>query len=388
MAAQRQNGQQEDRHRFRPVRSARSRGRRARRSRASTRAIRPLSVSWSYPSRCSRPCSASTRHSVGSGCPASRACRRATPRAITMSPRKTGFGLRTTDFRPGNDKTSVAVSFAAVGAVQGADARVGDDRHRDIAGRGARRNPRRATRQARARASESPSRPRRSRGARDVGRSEAAMTALSGAAAVARLMCFVCFDDLLHELVPDDVAVVEVDEGDALDAGRRPSSPRRGRTALPVGRSICVMSPVTTALDPKPRRVRNIFICSDVVFCASSRMTNESFSVRPRMNASGAISTLPRSSSRSTRSTVEHVVERIVERPQVRVHLLLQVAGQEPELLAGLDRRPRQDDAAHLLLKQVRRRPAPSPDTSCPCRPDRCRRRCRAARSRRGSGAG
>ena len=30
-------------------------------------------------------------------------------------------------------------------------------------------------------------------------------------------------------------------------------------------------------------RVRNIFICSGVVFCASSRMTNEWFSVRPRM---------------------------------------------------------------------------------------------------------
>ena len=55
------------------------------------------------------------------------------------------------------------------------------------------------------------------------------------------------------------------------------------------------MSPVTTILDPKPRRVRNIFICSGVVFWASSRITNESFSVRPRMNASGAISITPRS---------------------------------------------------------------------------------------------
>ena len=70
----------------------------------------------------------------------------------------------------------------------------------------------------------------------------------------------------------------------------------------PLGRSICVMSPVITAFDPKPSRVRNIFICSDVVFCASSRMTNASFSVRPRMKASGAISIVPRSSRRSTRS--------------------------------------------------------------------------------------
>ena len=36
-------------------------------------------------------------------------------------------------------------------------------------------------------------------------------------------------------------------------------------------------------------RVRNIFICSGVVFCASSRMMTASFNVRPRMKASGAI---------------------------------------------------------------------------------------------------
>ena len=46
---------------------------------------------------------------------------------------------------------------------------------------------------------------------------------------------------------------------------------------------------------------------------------------------------------------VHHVVERVVERPQVRVDLLLQIAGQEPELLAGFDRGPRQDDAADFL---------------------------------------
>ena len=71
----------------------------------------------------------------------------------------------------------------------------------------------------------------------------------------------------------------------------------------PLGRSICVMSPVTTAFEPKPSRVRNIFICSVVVFCASSRITNASFSVRPRMKAIGATSIVPRSSSRSAFST-------------------------------------------------------------------------------------
>ena len=70
----------------------------------------------------------------------------------------------------------------------------------------------------------------------------------------------------------------------------------------PRGRSTCVRSPVTTALVPKPMRVRNIFICSGVAFCASSRITNAWLSVRPRMNASGAISMAPRSNALVTRS--------------------------------------------------------------------------------------
>ena len=49
-----------------------------------------------------------------------------------------------------------------------------------------------------------------------------------------------------------------------------------------------------------PSRVRNIFICIDVVFCASSRITTAFDSVRPRMNASGAISISPACNARST----------------------------------------------------------------------------------------
>ena len=108
-------------------------------------------------------------------------------------------------------------------------------------------------------------------------------------------------------------------------------------------------SPVTTIFDPNPRRVRNIFICSGVVFCASSRMMNESLSVRPRMNASGATSIMPRSINRPTDLGVEHVVERVVERTQVRVDLREDVAGQEAEPLARLDRGPGQDDPVDLL---------------------------------------
>ena len=71
---------------------------------------------------------------------------------------------------------------------------------------------------------------------------------------------------------------------------------------VPLGRSIWLVSPVTTALAPKPIRVRNIFICSGVVFCASSRMTKAWLSVRPRMKASGATSSVPFSNALPTRS--------------------------------------------------------------------------------------
>ena len=62
------------------------------------------------------------------------------------------------------------------------------------------------------------------------------------------------------------------------------------------------MSPLTTILELKPWRVITIFICSGVLFWASSRMMKLSFSVRPRMNAIGATSMTLRSSSFSTLS--------------------------------------------------------------------------------------
>ena len=90
-------------------------------------------------------------------------------------------------------------------------------------------------------------------------------------------------DDVADQPVPDDVVRWSAGRSDVLDAVedllRRPA----GRCCVPPGRSTWVTSPVTTILEPKPSRVRNIFICSGVVFCASSRMMNASLSVRPRM---------------------------------------------------------------------------------------------------------
>ena len=159
----------------------------------------------------------------------------------------------------------------------------------------------------------------------------------------------------------------------ALDAvehvAARESSPDR----LPRGRSICVMSPVITAVEPKPMRVRNIFICSIVVFWLSSRMMNALFNVRPRMYASGATSMTLRSMYLVHAFDAHHLVQRVVQRPQIRIDLLREVAGQEAELFARLHRGPHQQNAADALLLE-RRRPHTRPrDTSCRCRRGRCR---------------
>ena len=127
-----------------------------------------------------------------------------------------------------------------------------------------------------------------------------------GGGSAARRLCIrarlVGLHDPLHQRMAHHVARLEEREADALDPAQHvehvPQAGRAGRA----GRSIWVTSPVTTACEPKPMRVRNIFICSMVVFCASSRMMKESFSVRPRMKASGATSMTLRSMSLATRS--------------------------------------------------------------------------------------
>ena len=48
----------------------------------------------------------------------------------------------------------------------------------------------------------------------------------------------------------------------------------------------------------------------------------------------------------------EHFVQRVVQRAQVGIDLLRQVAGQEAELLAGLDRRAHQDQPLHARFVQ------------------------------------
>ena len=51
----------------------------------------------------------------------------------------------------------------------------------------------------------------------------------------------------------------------------------------------------------------------------------------------------------------EHVIERVVEGPQIRIDLLAHVAGEEAEPLSGLDGRTRQDQPVASPALQTRR---------------------------------
>ena len=148
----------------------------------------------------------------------------------------------------------------------------------------------------------------------------------------------------------------------------RPSSPLR-----PPCTSTCVTSPVTTTLDPKPMRVRNIFICSGDVFCASSRMMKLSIQraashERERRDLDGA------PLEQALRAFgFDHVVERVVQRAKVRVDLGHDVARQEAEPLAGFDRGPGEDDAVDVFRLQRLHAPWRRRASSCRCPPDRSR---------------
>ena len=193
--------------------------------------------------------------------------------------------------------------------------------------RSARRRWTRRTRRSRRRTRSRPPRlvasPSTAAGAAGTAAAAGVGTLLAGVPTAVRL------DDVADQPVAHDVLAR------AAGRTRRRRCPRgsparpAARCVVPPGRSTCVTSPVTTIFEPNPSRVRNIFICSGEVFCASSRMMNASFKrpashVRQRCDLDRAGRHQPRD-----RLRVDHVVQRVVERAQVRVDLLEQRAGQE-----------------------------------------------------------
>src|SRR5688500_5068256 len=148
--------------------------------------------------RCNYPWSAITRISVFRLCPAAFACFFATPDAITISPRKPRVpALSGVEGSAGNDKTSVTSSLP--------------------------RNWRLSARMRASDTSATQTSPRADAGARfaSQGPRPRGVSSPSGHATLTRRRAaaidVVSLHDRLHELVTHDVALVEVDERDAVD---------------------------------------------------------------------------------------------------------------------------------------------------------------------------
>jgi hypothetical protein len=183
---------------------------------------------------------------------------------------------------------------------------------------------------------------------------------------------FVGMDDALDEGVADDVAAGELDEGDPFDVAEGVAGFDEAGGFMG-GRSIWVISPVTTALEPKPRRVRNMNICSMVQFWASSRMMKAlveraAAHVGERGDFDGAAFHVFFDFLGG-----HHVVEGVVERAQVRGDLLVEIAGEEAEGFAGLDGGSGEDDAGDGAFPEGERRPWPWRGRFCRCRRGRRR---------------
>src|SRR5262249_9986583 len=154
---------------------------------------------------------------------------------------------------------------------------------------------------------------------------------LSGSTAVR----FVRLHDLLHERVAHDVLLVEVDERDALDLADDLQRLDEARGAS--GRQVDLrhvarddrLGAEAEAREEQLHLLRRgvLRLVEDdegvVERAAAHERDRRDFDRAALEEALDAID-------------LQHVVERVVERAEVRVHLFLQVARQEAELLAGL----------------------------------------------------
>lgn len=93
---------------------------------------------------------------------------------------------------------------------------------------------------------------------------------------------FVGFDDFLHQRMPDNVFAGEGMEIQSCHAVQFLTCVFQSRFDV-FGQVDLAGVAGNDGFRPKPMRVRNIFICSGVVFCASSRMMYAPLSVLPRI---------------------------------------------------------------------------------------------------------
>src|SRR4051794_17468922 len=162
-------------------------------------------------------------------------------------------------------------------------------------------------------------------------------------------------DDPLHELVPHHVLAAEAHEADALDAGQDVADHDETGAAAAVEVDLGdVARHDHLRVEAKPRKEHLHLLGGRVL-----RLVEDDEAVVQGPAAhEGEWRDLDRAALEVLVHALglEHVVERVEERPQVGVDLGHHVARQEAEPLAGLDGRAREHDAVHLAALERRHR--------------------------------
>src|SRR5437764_998822 len=163
------------------------------------------------------------------------------------------------------------------------------------------------------------------------------------------LVAFVGVDDVLHDLVADDVGRAELDERDAVDAFEDVADDEESGSPAPFGE--IDLSDVTghddVRAEPESGQ-EHLHLLGRRVLCLVEDDERVIEGAAPHEREWRDLDDTPVHQPCDDLG-VEHVVERVVERTEIRVDLGEDVPGQEAEPLARLDRRARQDDAVDLL---------------------------------------
>ena len=164
-------------------------------------------------------------------------------------------------------------------------------------------------------------------------------------------MLIVRFYDVLYQLVADHVPLVEIDELDTCNVAQ--NLPDFNQAGNPLGREIHLSDIAGHdhfGMEAEPREKHFHLLRRGVLRlienderivqgAAPHKPERRNFDIAPLDRTRGPFH-------------IHHVEQGIVQRAEIRIHFCVHIPRQEPELLARLDRRSRENDAAHFLLHE------------------------------------
>src|SRR5262249_40841730 len=162
-------------------------------------------------------------------------------------------------------------------------------------------------------------------------------------------MTFVCLNDQLDKVMPDDILLVEIYDSNAFESAYHSLSLHQSR---PFARWQVDLSNIAgddrfgSEADTSKKHL-HLFGCSVLSFIENDERVRKGAAAheRKRSNFYDPFFKQPHNLF-----VIDKIEEGIVERPQIGIDLVLEVAWQESEFFSGFDRRPRKHDSVYTFL--------------------------------------